>query len=63
MKKIKGYKKWIVAASALVLAACGNGDTPADQTDTTEQVGETQTLEIGASNVPHAEILEFINHN
>lgn len=60
MKKIKGYKKWVVAASALVLAACGNGDAPADQTDTTEQVGETQTLEVGASNVPHAEILEFI---
>lgn len=52
-------------SSALLLAACGNGEgdavdeTPV-QTDEGDSAEETQVLTVGASNVPHAEILEFI---
>lgn len=57
-------KKWITGlvatGVALVLGACGNGgeetaDTSANGGDSGEQV-----IRIGASNVPHAEILEFV---
>ncbi|GEK91406.1 MetQ/NlpA family ABC transporter substrate-binding protein [Alkalibacterium kapii] len=48
MKKIKGL---FMLGSTLLLAACGNG---ADESQ------DSQTLTIGASNVPHAEILEFV---
>lgn len=61
MKK-NTLKNILLLGSALVLAACGNddaanegADTGADSTD-----GETTTLTVGASNVPHAEILEFV---
>lgn len=61
MKK-NTLKHILLLGSALVLAACGNddaanegADTGADSTD-----GETTTLTVGASNVPHAEILEFV---
>ena len=44
-------KKFVVgtALTALVLAGCGNGGASEE---------ESQTLRVGASNVPHAEILE-----
>ncbi|OJF93756.1 MetQ/NlpA family ABC transporter substrate-binding protein [Alkalibacterium sp. 20] len=48
MNKIKGL---VILSSALLLAACGNGEE--------ESVEESQTLTVGATNVPHAEILEF----
>lgn len=54
MKKFKGL---VILGSALVLAACGNGEEGTTEDGNTE---ETQTLTIGASNVPHAEILEFV---
>lgn len=58
-------------SSAFLLAACGNGngDTAGDSpepaedngTETTEEATEeSQVLRVGATNVPHAEILEFI---
>lgn len=53
MKKIKGL---VILSSALLLAACGNGEDSA-----VEPSEETQTLTVGASNVPHAEILEFVS--
>ncbi len=45
-------KKFVVgtALTALVLAGCGNG----------ESEDESKTLRVGASNVPHAEILEKV---
>ncbi|GAA0474921.1 MetQ/NlpA family ABC transporter substrate-binding protein [Alkalibacterium sp. s-m-22] len=58
-------------SSAFLLAACGNGngDTAGDSPDpaegngnetTEETIEESQVLRVGATNVPHAEILEFI---
>nr|WP_091529164.1 MetQ/NlpA family ABC transporter substrate-binding protein [Alkalibacterium subtropicum] len=49
MKKIKGL---FILGSTLLLAACGNGEE--------ESAEESKTLTVGATNVPHAEILEFI---
>ncbi len=53
-----------VAALSLTLAACGGGaaetTTPAA---TTSAAGEITTLTIGASPVPHAEILRYIDEN
>ncbi|KKK39359.1 methionine ABC transporter substrate-binding protein [Mesobacillus campisalis] len=58
-------KKWLstifAAVFILVLAACGtNGDegNQANEGGTSEENAETQELTVGASNVPHAEILE-----
>lgn len=59
--------KWITGVTALsaglLLAACGgNTEEGAATTDPAENGGETAeetTLVIGASNTPHAEILEF----
>jgi D-methionine transport system substrate-binding protein len=52
-------KKWLGILLALVvatvLAACGGNEEKATETDSKE---ETTKLVIGASNVPHAEILE-----
>lgn len=53
---MKSWKKvlGVTAASALtVLAACGGGDSESSS-------GESKTLIVGASNVPHAEILEHV---
>ena len=57
MKKFLGLAFILVLSFAL--AACGNNDkdtTEEKGTDTTET--KTTTLKVGASNVPHAEILE-----
>jgi D-methionine transport system substrate-binding protein len=56
-------KKWLsailAAAFILVLAACGtNGDNEENEGGTGSENGENQELTVGASNVPHAEILE-----
>ncbi|WP_028274074.1 MetQ/NlpA family ABC transporter substrate-binding protein [Atopococcus tabaci] len=51
-------KKWITgiaaAGVALVLGACGNGG------ETAGSGSDEQVLRVGASNVPHAEILELV---
>jgi D-methionine transport system substrate-binding protein len=56
----------VVAAAALTLGACGNGDAGADG-DAAQAAGTTQdgvtTLTVGASPTPHAEILEFVDEN
>jgi D-methionine transport system substrate-binding protein len=59
-------KKWIkgtaLLGTGLLLAACGNDTGTDEATDTgneSAEGGET-TLTVGASNVPHAEILEFV---
>ncbi|GAA0326890.1 methionine ABC transporter substrate-binding lipoprotein MetQ [Bacillus carboniphilus] len=67
-------KKWLtlllIATFALVLAACGTADDEgaqgngaatnetADENNEAANEGEKTTLVVGASNVPHAEILE-----
>lgn len=45
-------------AVALVLAACGTANEDESNAGEGEEAGETTELVIGASNVPHAEILE-----
>lgn len=47
------------AAAALALTGCAAGDTP----DATTADGEVVTLKVGASPVPHADILNFVNDN
>ncbi|MGB6179546.1 MetQ/NlpA family ABC transporter substrate-binding protein [Carnobacterium sp.] len=56
MKKSFVFGAVLTLGVSLTLAACGNDS--ADQKDTTSKNEET-TIKIGASNVPHAEILEF----
>ena len=71
MTRQNGYKKWLtagIAATTLFIAGCGAGTPDADtsseatnaNTDSTQAEVETGTLTVGASNVPHAEILEFV---
>lgn len=48
------------AVAALALAGCAAGD---DTSDATTAEGEVVTLKVGASPVPHADILNFINDN
>ncbi len=64
MKKLLGI--FIIALLSLALVACGSTadeQNPADQGETTGETTETTDevvkLVIGASNVPHAEVLEF----
>lgn len=68
--------KWIkgtaLLSAGLLLAACGNGEETAEETVTEDATTEEATSEeattdeaettivVGASNTPHAEILEFV---
>ncbi|MGE7366309.1 MetQ/NlpA family ABC transporter substrate-binding protein [Desemzia incerta] len=56
MKKSIFIKSLATVGAALLLAACGNSENAGDTSD-----GNTEetTIKIGASNTPHAEILEF----
>lgn len=53
MKKSVFIKSLATIGATLLLAACGNGG------NSNEGAGENTTIRIGASNTPHAEILEF----
>lgn len=53
MKKSLIIKSLATVGATLLLAACGNGGS------SQEGAGEDTTIRIGASNTPHAEILEF----
>lgn len=63
----------LALAAALVLSACGGDDSSTDETETTDSATETTdgaggdgdvtTIVIGASAVPHAQILEFVQEN
>lgn len=53
MKKTLVIKSLATLGATLLLAACGNGG------GTEEATTEDTTIRIGASNTPHAEILEF----
>lgn len=57
-------KKWIkgtaILGTVFLLSACGNDQESEIDTGTDEDTVEETTLRIGASNVPHAEILEFV---
>ena len=61
---IMSFKNWIkgtvVLGAGLLLAACGNDEPAETDGDTQGTDVEETTLVIGASNVPHAEILEFV---
>lgn len=56
MKKSVFIKSLATVGAALLLAACGNSESAGDNSN-----GNTEdtTIKIGASNTPHAEILEF----
>ncbi|MEF3323237.1 MetQ/NlpA family ABC transporter substrate-binding protein [Gulosibacter sp. GYB002] len=51
------------AVAALALAGCAAGDTTDATTDATTAEGGVVTLKVGASPVPHADILNFVNDN
>lgn len=51
------------AAAALALAGCAAGDTTEATTDATTAEGGVVRLKVGASPVPHADILNFVNDN
>ncbi|WP_324653420.1 MetQ/NlpA family ABC transporter substrate-binding protein [Georgenia sp. H159] len=60
----------VIGASALLLAACGDagssgsgGEEDTAGTQDTAADGEPQTIVVGASPTPHAEILEFVQEN
>lgn len=67
MKKIFG----VLAASALVLSACSSNSGSTDATtsaadaasDSAAASGEVVTLTVGASPVPHTQILQYIDEN
>lgn len=57
--------KWLkgtaLLGTGLLLAACGNGGETEEGTETTNgETSEETTIQVGASNVPHAEILDFV---
>ena len=52
----------LATTAALTLAACSSDEEAAEET-TTEGSGEIVTLTVGASPVPHADILAFIDEN
>lgn len=59
-------KKWLkgtaLLGTALLLAACGNNEEGTGE-DTETENGDTEeetVIRVGASNVPHAEIIEFV---
>ncbi|MER2295717.1 MAG: MetQ/NlpA family ABC transporter substrate-binding protein [Desemzia incerta] len=56
MKKSIFIKSLATVGAALLLAACGNSE---NAEDTSNGNTEETTIKIGASNTPHAEILEF----
>lgn len=51
------------AVAALALAGCAAGNTTDATTDATTAEGGVVTLKVGASPVPHADILNFVNDN
>lgn len=62
MSKSLLTKVLLSTGTVALLAACGNGesDSSSEGTGDNTESEETITLTIGASNTPHAEILEFV---
>ena len=58
------FKNWIkgtvVLGTGLLLAACGNDEPGEVDGEAQGSDAEETTITIGASNVPHAEILDFV---
>jgi len=59
MKKSKVLKTTLALSAAFVLAACGSNSSE-ESSGSEGGSGEATTLTVGASNTPHAEILEFV---
>ncbi|GEA86701.1 MetQ/NlpA family ABC transporter substrate-binding protein [Cellulomonas cellasea] len=51
----------LTTAAALVLASCGSGSEETPAADDVAETSGVTTLKVGASPVPHAEILEFVD--
>lgn len=62
MKKKNILSALVTTGVVLTLAACGNEGSSNDSSsaETSGSSAEETTIKIGASNVPHAEILEFV---
>ncbi|MEC6748999.1 MetQ/NlpA family ABC transporter substrate-binding protein [Marinilactibacillus sp. XAAS-LB27] len=63
MSKSLLKKLLLSAGTVALLSACGNGSDEAaneNSGDTADSTEEETTIRIGASNTPHAEILEFV---
>lgn len=56
----KWFKNILLVSSAALLVACGSEQENVVKEDEGNKVDEEIVLKIGASNVPHAEILEFV---
>ncbi|MGY0400699.1 MetQ/NlpA family ABC transporter substrate-binding protein [Carnobacterium jeotgali] len=59
MKKKNILSALVTTGVVLTLAACGSEGSNDANSETSGSAGEKTTIKIGASNVPHAEILEF----
>ncbi len=60
MKKKTILSALVTAGVLLTLTACGSEGSDEASSETGGSAAEETTIKIGASNVPHAEILEFI---
>ncbi|WP_192987783.1 MetQ/NlpA family ABC transporter substrate-binding protein [Carnobacterium mobile] len=59
MKKSTVFGTLLTVGLSLTLAACGSNGSSSDSSSAGSSKDDTTTIKIGASNVPHAEILEF----
>ena len=61
MKSTKWIKGTALLGTALLLAACGNNEEGTEEgAETTNDDTVETVIRVGASNVPHAEIIEFV---
>lgn len=62
MKKRTNTIKWLAVGAAFLLTGCGaeSDKTGTSAADQNQNEKDRQALHVGASNVPHAEILEFV---
>ena len=60
MKKKTVLSALVTTGVVLTLAACGSEGSNETSSETGGSAVEETTIKIGASNVPHAEILEFV---
>lgn len=62
MKSTKWIKGTALLGTALLLAACGNNEEGTEEgaETTNDDTVEETVIRVGASNVPHAEIIEFV---
>lgn len=60
MKKLRRALPFLTVALALALTACGSSGTSGSPSDAGQQGGGEKLIKVGATAVPHAEILEHV---